>query len=541
MIKHYSLLFLLMPLSLLGQFTRQDSLRGGLNPERLWWDVQHYDLNITITPQTRTFKGVNTMTYRVMDSVRQMQVDLQDPMMLTRVMQNDRALDFTREGAAYFITISENQTVGSQQNITLYFEGKPKNAINPPWDGGVTWQIDELNRPFIATANQGIGASIWWPNKDHPYDEPDQGVKIALLVPQNLTAVANGRLLQTKEQGAFTSYTWEVRNPINNYGVNINIGHYVHFNEIYNGLNGPLSMDYWVLDHHLDAARQQFKQAPLMMEAFEYWFGPYPFYEDGYKLVEVPYLGMEHQSSVTYGNGFNNGYRGVDLSGSGWGDRFDFIIIHESGHEWFANNITNTDVADMWIHESFTAYSENLYLDYYFGKEASQAYVLGTKKRILNDKPIIGPYHVNQEGSSDMYYKGANVLHTLRQLIDDDALWRQILMGLNKDFYHQTISSAQLEDYISNASGIDLEAFWHQYLRTNRIPVLVYKMVQDQLQFQYQDVVDHFDMPLKTRINGVPQWIFPTHEWQSLTLPEPVTSFVIEKDFLVDTKVQNTP
>ena len=541
MTKIHFILLLLLPLGVYGQFTRQDSLRGGLTPERVWWDLKHYYLVVAVSPETKEFKGSNTITYQVIDTAQRMQIDLQAPMSLDRVIQNNQNLTFTQEGAAHFITLKDQQELGSEQKITLYFEGAPRSAINPPWDGGVTWQLDQQERPFIATANQGIGASIWWPNKDHPYDEPEQGAKIAIMVPKGVTAVANGRLIQTSTVGDQMQFIWQVVNPINNYGININIGHYVHFNEPYKGLNGPLSMDYWVLDYNLEAAQEQFKQAPMMMEAFEHWFGPYPFYEDGFKLVQVPYLGMEHQSSVTYGNGFSNGYRGTDLSGSGWGNRFDFIIIHESGHEWFANNITNIDVADMWMHESFTAYSENLYLDYFFGKEASRAYVLGTKKRILNDKPIIGPYGVNQEGSSDMYYKGANILHTLRQLIDNDKLWLEILTGLNREFYHKTISSAQLETYISRASGIDLTAFWQQYLRTKDLPILAYKWVQNELSFRYQDTVSDFDMPVRAIVNGKSQWIYPSDQWQSLTFSEPVTSFAVEQDFLVTTQEVKVP
>ncbi|MFD0878390.1 M1 family aminopeptidase, partial [Massilia pinisoli] len=166
---------------------------------------------------------------------------------------------------------------------------------------------------------------------------------------------------------------------INNYGINMNVGNYEHFNEIYDGEKGKLTLDYYVLPENLEKAKTQFKQVPMMLKAFEHWFGPYPFYEDGYKLVDVPYLGMEHQSSVTYGNKYNNGYLGRDLSGTGWGLKWDFIIVHESGHEWFANNITYKDMADMWIHESFTNYSENLYTEYYFGKEAGAAYVIGCR------------------------------------------------------------------------------------------------------------------------------------------------------------------
>jgi aminopeptidase N len=259
---------------------------------------------------------------------------------------------------------------------------------------------------------------------------------------------------------------------------------------------------------------------PGMLEAFEYWFGPYPFYEDGFKLVQVPYLGMEHQSSVTYGNRFQNGYLGRDLSGTGWGLKFDFIIIHESGHEWFANNITYRDIADMWIHEGFTAYSENLYLDYHFGSQAAAEYTIGTRRNIQNDRPIIGAYHVNNEGSGDMYYKGANMLHTLRQLVEDDALWRDILRGLNRDFYHQTVTTRQIEDYLSRETGKDLSAFFNQYLRTTQIPTLEFRRNGQEMEFRYTDIVEGFDMPVRIVAGGETRWIFPKAGWNSEPLPE---------------------
>jgi len=270
------------------------------------------------------------------------------------------------------------------------------------------------------------------------------------------------------------------------------------------------------------------------MEAFEHWFGPYPFYEDSFKLVEVPYLGMEHQSSVTYGNQYKKGYLGRDLSGTGWGLKFDFIIIHEAGHEWFANNITNKDIADMWIHESFTAYSENIFLDYYYGEDASADYVIGTRANIANDRPLIGHYNVNHEGSGDMYYKGANMLHTLRQLIEDDELWRDILRGLNKVFYHQTVTSQQVEDYISKRSNKDLKAFFNQYLRDVRIPTLEYNIQDGKLNYRYTNIVEGFDMPIQVELDGYFDWLFPNAEWQVLETKS--KTFNVDRNFYIETK-----
>jgi aminopeptidase N len=348
--------------------------------------------------------------------------------------------------------------------------------------------------------------------------------------------ISNGRLLETKilDNGT-TTYHWFVENPINNYGVNINIGDYVHFGEEYAGEKGTLDMDYYVLRDDLERAKEHFTDAPKMMKAFEHWFGPYPFYEDSFKLVQVPYLGMEHQSSVTYGNQFKKGYLGNDLSGTGWGLKFDFIIIHEAGHEWFANNITYKDAADMWIHESFTAYSESLFLDYHYGTEASNAYVIGTRRGISNDRPIIGIYNVNHEGSGDMYYKGANMLHTIRQLVNDDEKWRTILRGLNSEFYHQTVTTKQIEDYLTRHVGMDLGPVFNQYLRDVRIPVLEYKIEGKKLSYKWNNVVDGFDMPVRIIVNGKSILLEPSTKKQTLKLSAATKTVAVDPKFFVKT------
>jgi len=514
-------------------FTRQDTLRGSITPERVWWDLQHYNLKVEVKPDEKFISGSNTIRYKVLQENQRMQMDLQPPMQIEKAIQNGKELTVTSEGNAHYILLQEKQNAGNINELTIYFSGNPKTAVRAPWDGGFSWKKDSKGMHFVATSNQGIGSSIWWPNKDHPYDEPDKGVNISIKVPKEFMAVANGRLQKTEEDLTTKTYHWKVVNPINNYGININIGDYVHFGETYEGKNGSLDMDYYVLRENLSKAKKQFKQAQKMMEAFEHWFGSYPFYEDSFKLVEVPYLGMEHQSSVTYGNKYQNGYLGGDLSMTGWGLKFDFIIIHEAGHEWFANNITNQDVADMWIHEGFTAYSENLYLDYHFGKKASSEYVIGTRIMIQNDRPIIGTYGVNNEGSGDMYYKSANILHTLRQLIEDDEKWRQILGGLNKEFYHQTVTTQQIEDYISEKSGIDLTDFWNQYLRTTKIPKIEYKIVKDTLSFRYTNIIENFDMPVIFIVNGKEEWVFPTDEWNTKVFSKDIKSVKIKEDFYV--------
>ena len=522
--------------SIAQEFSRADTLRGSITPERVWWNVTHYDLKVSVNPSEKSIEGSNTITYEVLERNNTMQIDLQAPMKIDKILQNNEEISFTSEGNAHFLKLKKKQKKGKQNKITIYFSGKPTVARRAPWDGGFTWTKDSNGNDFIATANQGIGASVWWPLKDHPSEEPDNGMTISVTAPKHLMDVSNGRLIKVLENDATKTWVWEVVNPINAYGVNINIGDYVHWSEKYQGLNGTLDMDYYVLRENEEKAKEQFKQAPMMMEAFEHWFGPYPFYEDGYKLVEAPYLGMEHQSSVTYGNQFENGYLGRDLSRSGWGMKFDFIIIHESGHEWFANNITNNDVADMWVHEGFTCYSENIYLDYHFGKQASSEYVIGLRRSILNDIPIIGNYNVSHSGSSDKYYKGANMLHTIRQLIDNDEKWRQILIGLNKDFYHQTVSSKQVEDYIMQKSGLDLNVFFNQYLRTTMIPKVEYKVEDNKLKFRYADILKNFKMPVIAIINGKEEWIEPTSEWNTKDFSSTIKTAEIKEDFYVITE-----
>ncbi len=360
------------------QFQRKDSLRGSITKERAWWDLLHYDIEVTLDIENKSISGKNTISYRVIQSGTELQIDLQEPMKIKSIEQAGEALTYRKEFSAYFVQLNKTQEPGSIHKLSIAFEGIPVESGNPPWDGGFVWKKDKNQKPFVANANQLLGSSIWLPSKDISYDEPDQGMQISITAPASLVSVSNGRLMNHDINTDKTAtYTWRVVNPINGYGINLSAGDYVHYNETYAGEKGPLDLDYYVLSYNLDKAKKQFKQVPKMLKAFEYWFGPYPFYEDGFKLVEAPYLGMEHQSAVTYGNGYENGYLGGDLSFTGEGLKFDFIIIHESGHEWFANSLTNYDVADMWIHEGFTTYSEVLYLDYHFGSASGNKYLIG--------------------------------------------------------------------------------------------------------------------------------------------------------------------
>lgn len=517
-------------------FTKQDTLRGSITKERSWWNLNHYNLSIEVKIKNKSITGTNSIKYTVLKPYQIMQIDLQDPLNIVKVIQDNKELYVENIGPAYFIKLEKAQIVGDKNEITIFYEGIPREAKNAPWDGGFTWDKDTNGNDFIATSCQGIGASIWWPCKDHMYDEPES-MAINITAPDHLFSVSNGRLKKVinNYNGTKTS-SWFVGSPINNYGVNINIGDYVHFSEEYKGELGFLDCDYYVLRDDLEKAKKQFKDVPRMLEAFEHWFGPYPFYNDGYKLVQVPYLGMEHQSSVTYGNKFKNGYLGTDISGTGWGLKFDFIIIHESGHEWFANNITYKDIADMWIHESFTAYSESLFLDYHYGKKASSAYVIGTRNNIRNDKPIIGNYNVNNEGSGDMYYKGSNLLHTIRQLVNDDEKWRNILIGINDTFYHQTVTTQQIENYLSENVDLNLAPVFDQYLRDVRIPVLEFKFEFNQLHYRWVNTIENFYMPLKVYVNNTEKWIHPTTNWKKVKIENTSKKFKIDENFYVESK-----
>ena len=497
--------------------TRQDTLRGSITPERSWWDLNYYHLDISVNPEKKYIEGSNSVYYTVLSSNNVMQIDLQEPLELLMAKQEGEELEIQKEGNAYFINLKRNQIVGSLEKIKLFYKGNPREAVNAPWDGGISWEKDDNGNHFIASSCQGLGASVWWPNKDHMYDEVDS-MKISVNVPKGLTNVSNGRLLEIEEKKNSNTFHWFVNNPINNYGVNINIGDYVRFSEVYDGENGNLDLDYFVLSYNLAKAKEQFKQVPMMIEAFEHWFGPYPFYEDSFKMVEAPYLGMEHQSSITYGNGYTNGYKGSSYpSNSKWGLKFDYIIIHEGGHEWFANNITYRDIADIWIHEGFTTYSENLYVEYFYGKEAGAEYVISSRKGISNFKPIItGEYGVNRESSGDIYAKGANVLHTLRQLTKDDELWRDTLRGINKDFFHQTVSSNQIENYISKKLNINLKKFFDQYLRDTRIPIFEYEINDGELKYRWSNVINGFNMPIEINLDNKSIKLFPVMDWKHL-------------------------
>lgn len=519
---------------------RADSLRGSITPERAWWDVAFYDLSVRIQPADSSIRGVNHITYRVLEPGRTMQVDLQVPLVIDSVRQGGRALESLRDGNAWFVTLAEPQAAGEQRTVSVYYSGRPHVAKSAPWDGGFVWAVDSLGRGFIATACQGTGASIWWPNKDIQADEPDSQ-RVAITLPDPLQNVSNGRLRSATPNGdGTTTWEWFISEPINNYDVAVNAAHYAHFEDRYAGEEGTLTLNFWPLDIHADTARRQFQQVQPMLACFEHWFGPYPWYADGFQLIETPHLGMEHQSGIAYGNRYKNGYLGRDLSSTGRGLTWDFIIVHESAHEWWGNNLTTADLADMWVHESFANYAEGLYVECREGKEAGAEYIRGNRKSIRNVAPIIpAAYGRNLEGSGDMYPKGGNMLHTIRQVVGDDDTWRRILRGLNSVYRHSVVTGRQVEEYISWQAGKDLSRIFAQYLTTTTIPTLEYRIEGREFAYHWVGTVPGFDLPLPVRLSGEGYTtLHPTDAWQVTrhSLPNP-EAFAVHPDYYVTAKV----
>ena len=524
-------------------FTHADTLRGSITPERAWWNVLRYDITVKPDYESKTITGRNSITYTAVkdNAGKMMQVDLKEPLVIDSVILNNKKLSYSQEGNVWHVKMPQ-QKQASKHSVDIFYSGKVHEAIRPPWDGGWTWAKDSLGRPWMTVTCQGLGASIWYPCKDHQSDEPDNGSSLTMIVPDTLVAIANGRLQFRKENNDGTAtYKWAVVNPISNYCIIPYIGKYVNFSETYNGEKGKLDVNYWVLDYNLEKAKSYMPpEVHNMLKSFEHWFGPYPFYEDGYQLIETSHTGMEHQSAVSYGNWYKPGYRGRDGSGTGWGMKWDFIIIHESGHEWFGNNITTKDLADMWVHEGFTNYSETLFIGQIFNEDAADAYNAGIRRGIKNDKPVVAKYNVNDQGSGDMYPKPSNMLHAIRHGLDNDELFRQVLRGLNKTFYHQTVTTRQVENYISKNLKFDYSKVFDQYLRTIQIPEFDFYFSPDKKKvfYRYSNCVKGFNLPLTLKSRAAKIKIIPSEQWKSLLLKENETELfekaAIEKKYYVN-------
>jgi aminopeptidase N len=513
-------------------YDRQDTLRGSNGSGRSWWDVQHYQLDVRFDTANKSISGSNEIAFKVITApIDSLQLDLQELMFLDKVTMDGQDLPFIKEGNVWWVKFPfHTLTAGTEKTLVATYHGKPHEAVHPPWDGGFIWTKDSTGRPWMAVACQGFGASCWWPCKDYQGDEPDSGMQLSFSVPAGMTVVSNGRAIRTSSLSGYDTKVFEVKNPINSYDATFYIGNYVHWSDTLNGEKGVLDLDFYALSQNEAKARKQFAEAKPMIHCFEYWMGPYPFYEDGYKLVEAPYLGMEHQSAVAYGNLYKMGYLGRDRSGTGVGLLFDFIIIHESSHEWFGNNITAKDITDNWIHEGFTTYTEGLYAECQFGKEKAFQYIRGEWRNITNDRPVLGDHGVNDEGTGDKYDKGSAVVHMIRMMLNDDEKFRQLLRGLNQHFYHQTVTEEAFEQYISQSTGVDFKMLFDQYLRTNLIPELQYYVKKKELYYRFNNIIPGFTLPLRIENKDGIQ-LSPSSEWQHVRWKSGQPEF--SRDFLV--------
>lgn len=496
------------------EYTRRDSLQGGLRPERTVFDVQRYDLNIKVDPDKKFISGYNDITFKVIENTSKIQLDLFENMKIDSIVAKGNKTSYKRDNDAVFITFSKPLKKGSEEKLRFYYSGNPQIAKNAPWDGGFVFKKDAGGKPFIGVAVQGTGASLWFPVKDHQTDEPDKGATIKVAVPNGLMNVSNGRLTGSEDlKNGYTRWDWEVKNPINNYNITLNIADYTH---IHDNLDG-LDLDYYVLRYNENKARKQFEEVKPMMKCFQAKFGKYPFFEDGYKLVETPYLGMEHQSAVAYGNRYMKGYLGSDMSGTGVGLLFDYIIIHETGHEWFGNSITSKDIADMWIHEGFTTYTETVYVECVYGYDKAMQYMAGQQDNVYNQKPVIGIFGVNKEGSGDMYPKGALMLNTLRHVINDDAKWWDLILNYSLMYKKDIIDTETVVNYFNTKSGMNLTPVFDQYLRYKNIPKLQVKLNKKKLEYRWITDVTIFAMPVGIIANGKEIRLNATNDWQSIT------------------------
>lgn len=523
-LKYFTIILFSLSLSFVfSQQRASDVVMGKLDSDRASWNALYYKLHIHISDTSNSIFGTHDLYLKALKATDSIRIDLQYPMQISQITYNTKPLNFIK--TAYYYKILFPIKADSVYKLQLAFNGIPPQAQNPPWDGGIVRTLDNNNRPWISMACQGIAGSIWYPCKDHMSDEPDS-MEITLHVPKYLKGISNGTLKAINITDNTAQYTWKVLSPINNYNIIPNVGHYINIKDTFQGRAGVLPLHYWVIDYDSLPAVNQFKtQVKSMLRCFEDWFGPYPFYKDGYKLIQTPFLGMEHQSGIAYGNGFSNGYLGEDLSKTGWGTTWDYILVHESGHEWFGNNISVKDVADNWIHEGFTCYSENLFVEYLYGKQAGADYVLGLRANIKNTEPIIAVYNINQSPDNDIYYKGANILHYLRQIVNSDSLWKACLRHLNTTFKHQTVTSIQVETEMSTFLKLNLSLFFDQYLRHPAIPKIEYYIRHNTLFYRSQNTITNLILPVRFLVQSANSkktdeavWVNVSANWQHIKL-----------------------
>lgn len=520
----------------------QENMPDFTSPEQAWWNVLHYSIAIRPDFRTRTLSGTNAIEFRALRPGRELLLDLSAPMKIRSVRWRGRLLPVFPKADGALVRFPRQIAAGELITIDVAFEGHPREAVNPPWEGGWIWKKDSLGRPWMSLADESPGGMLWLPCKNASYDEPDSGVTLSITVPDTLVGVGNGRLLGRHPAAAaagpaaapvagWTTWEWAVTNPINNYDICPYVGKYVTWHHNYAGLKSNLDCDYWVLDYNREKAERHLRDVDTLMSCFEYWMGPYPFYADSYKVVESLMAGMEHQSGIAYGNGFEDGYRGKNLSGTPWGLRWDFILVHESGHEWFGNSISANSWQHGWIHEGFTKYLETLYTTWLFGTEAGNDYTLGIWKRIRNDQPIIG------SGTSDEYNKSCAMLHMIRQIVGDSA-FRRCLHDLNTRYYHSTVNTAEVMACVNQSTGRDFSLVFKQYLTTTRVPVLEYRLEGDSLAYRWTNCVQGFEMPVKVSpAGGVGFFINPGERWQKVRWPG--GALIVDRNFYVSAKAVN--
>ncbi|MDQ3143102.1 MAG: M1 family metallopeptidase [Bacteroidota bacterium] len=497
-------------------YTIKDSLRGAMRLERMF-DVRYYNLNIQIDPVKKYIKGSNTIDFIALENLSQIQLDLFENMKINSITYKGNELSYKRIHDAIFINIKLSKDEKSQ--ILIQYEGSPIAAKNPPWDGGFVWSKDSKKNPWVGVTCEGIGASLWWPNKDYLGDEPDS-MEMHFTVPSNLTAISNGRLVKTKKiSPKLTSFHWAVSYPINNYNVSFYLGDYTSFSDVYTCKDSSLlNLDYYVLKENVEKAKKHFEQSKQTLEALEFYFGKYPFQKDGYALIESPYVGMEHQSAIAYGNQYQRGYLGARIPDE---FNFDYIILHETAHEYWGNSVSCLDFSDFWIHESFATYSEALYVEYFFGKEASQRYLDAQKSSIQNKHAIIGPKDVNYIHTDvDVYYKGSWILHTLRKSIENDSIWFTLIEGFYKKYAYSNATSKNFFDYFNNTIGKNYTGIFRQYFLWPTLPKLQYKVVESgeitTVSYRWECIEQTFDLPVYLGLDRRRIKLYPTAEWKHI-------------------------